>query len=82
MKIKLFLLVTITFFISCGEKPDEETTRPVPVTTHTAILSDISLPIQSELTIRLRDKEMVRVSSDRIRTWAHQLDRESQRKQR
>ena len=45
MKTKLFLFIGIAFLISCSEKPNEETTKPVPVSTYKAILSDISLPI-------------------------------------
>jgi membrane fusion protein, multidrug efflux system len=45
MKTKLFLFISIAFLISCSDKPDEETTKPVPVKTYSAILSDISLPI-------------------------------------
>ena len=45
MKTKLFLFIGIAFLFSCSEKPDEETTKPVPVTTYRAFLSDISLPI-------------------------------------
>lgn len=45
MKTKLFVFISIAFLIACSEKPDEETTKSVPVKTYRAVLSDISLPI-------------------------------------